>query len=52
MAKQNKISMPNSGAGLTSFLDGDDSNIVISPKAAVITIAILTVIIAIAQGAF
>jgi preprotein translocase subunit Sec61beta len=45
MAKDNKINMPSSGAGLTRYFDDEKSNIMISPQATVILILVVVAVI-------
>jgi preprotein translocase subunit Sec61beta len=42
--------MPNSGSGLTMFFDEDSSALKINPKTAILAMAVITVLVAIAQG--
>lgn len=50
MANDQKISMPNSGSGLTMFFDEDEATLQINPKTAMLTMTAITVLVAIAQG--
>lgn len=46
MAKDNKINMPSSGGGLTSFYDESESKVQVSAKLViVVTIAIAIIIV-------
>ncbi len=45
MAKDNKVNMPSSGAGLTRYFDGYSSNVMISPEATVIMIIVAIIAI-------
>ncbi len=45
MAKNDKINMPSSGAGLTRYFDGYSSNIMISPEATVFVIITCIILI-------
>ncbi|MGV8161956.1 MAG: preprotein translocase subunit Sec61beta [Candidatus Nanoarchaeia archaeon] len=50
MAKDNKINMPSSGAGLTRYFDDEKSNIMISPQATVIIILIVVALVLVFTG--
>mgnify|MGYP002760359710 CR=1 FL=1 len=50
MANDQQISMPNSGSGLTMFFDEDSSSYKIDPKAAMITMTVITLLVSIAHG--
>jgi preprotein translocase subunit Sec61beta len=45
MAKDNKINMPSSGAGLTRYFDDEKSNIMISPQATVVLILVVVALV-------
>ncbi|MFA6073217.1 MAG: preprotein translocase subunit Sec61beta [Candidatus Woesearchaeota archaeon] len=45
MSKDNKITMPSSGAGLTRYFDDEKSNIMISPQATVVLILVVVAVI-------
>lgn len=45
MAKDNKVRMPSSMAGITQYYDGDQSKIMITPKHVMILIAGVAVIV-------
>lgn len=51
MANDQQISMPSSGSGLTMFFDEDASSLTINPKTALLAMTIITLLVAIAQGA-
>ena len=38
MAKDNKVRMPSSMAGITQYFDGDESKIMLSPKQVIVLI--------------
>jgi len=44
MAKDNKIRMPSSGAGITSFADSEKSRIVLKPMHVMILIVLVIII--------
>jgi len=45
MARDNRITMPTSGAGLTRYFDDEKSKIMISPQAGVAIILIVVILI-------
>ncbi|MFT4250141.1 MAG: preprotein translocase subunit Sec61beta [Candidatus Woesearchaeota archaeon] len=45
MAKDNKVRMPSSMAGITQYYDGDQSKIMITPKHVMILIAGVALIV-------
>lgn len=48
--KDNRVSMPSSGAGLTKYFDDYNSKIQIDPKILIIIILIIVLIIMISSG--
>ncbi len=50
MARDDRISMPSSGAGITRYFDDEKSNIMLSPQATVIGILAVVVIILLLTG--
>lgn len=50
MAKDNKISLPSSGAGITRYFESEKSKVMISPQAAVFTILAVVVLILVLTG--
>lgn len=49
--KDNKINMPSSGAGLTSYYDASHSKVMINPQTMIMMIIILVVVVLILSGA-
>lgn len=45
MAKDNKINLPSSGAGLTRYFDNEQSKIMISPQTTVFVILAVVVVL-------
>ena len=45
MAKDNKVRMPSSMAGITQFHDESTSNFVLTPKQVIIVIAVVVAIV-------
>ncbi len=45
MAKDNKINMPSSGAGLTRYYEGQESNITFSPESVAVVVMLSAVAI-------
>jgi preprotein translocase subunit Sec61beta len=45
MAKDNRINLPSSGAGLTRYFDNEQSNIMISPQTAIFIILAVIVVV-------
>jgi len=50
MAKDNRINLPSSGAGLTKYFDDYKSKIMFSPEATIITILVVIVLVLWASG--
>lgn len=50
MAKDNRISMPSSGAGLTKYFDDYNSKIQINPNVLIILILVVVLIIMLLSG--
>lgn len=50
--RDNKISMPSSGAGLTKYFDNYESKIMFSPEATIITILVVALLVMLLSGTF
>jgi preprotein translocase subunit Sec61beta len=45
MARSNKISMPSSGAGITSYYEESEGKFLLSPQTVLILIVLITVVV-------
>jgi preprotein translocase subunit Sec61beta len=45
MAKDNRINLPSSGAGLTRYFDNEQSKVMISPQTTIIIILAVIVVV-------
>lgn len=50
--RDDKISMPSSGAGLTKYFDNYESKIMFSPEVTIITILVVALIVMFLSGSF
>jgi preprotein translocase subunit Sec61beta len=48
--KDNRISMPSSGAGLTKYFDNYESKVMFSPEATIITILVVAILVLLFSG--